>query len=463
MPITLDVKFAQWIATRWERPSTIIILILLIFFVGICKFTGSDLGDLTVWEFLGIISTCALVYLFWRRSVMLPRSARDRVGFAIAIDCESEQLEKTIVADFVGNLRRLLNEHNLTHKFDLVRIPQAHAARLIDADAATRARVASRCQFLIYGNARVRQIGGKTKHILNLDFQVAHRPIPKQISQGLATEMSELFPRRLHIDTENDLISFEFTSEWIDCVAQYTIGIASSLSGDLDFSESLFLSLLHNKHLQHSSLPPFQKMRQRLPIQLGEIYGYRASQVYEKWQKSRAPILLNETWQHLVKLRNYYPEHYSGRLLASICFFVLRRDVAAAIKEIKKCRTTGDGTWRYNYAFLLAYSGNLMKARRMYETAFHGYCARQDVPMQAEDFMLWILDLEPNKIQIHFCLGLVNWRAKGDLKLAMHHFQEFIQKADSNAYPEPLRLAKAYVSTLAGEFRIQESKQNKLV
>ncbi|MBI4232723.1 hypothetical protein HY605_05835 [Candidatus Peregrinibacteria bacterium] len=368
-------------------------------------------------------------------------------------------MEKTIAADFVAELRRLLRQGTPTHKFALVRIPQHHAKGVVNENDAWRIRVRAKCHFIVFGTAKDREIAGSTKHILNLDVQVAHWPIPRTVSQKLSQEMAEVFPRRLHIDTRNDLLSLEFTSEWVDCVARYIIGIAASLSGDLAYAESLFLDLFKNKHLQRSALPPLRKMRQRIPIRLGEIYAFRASQVYEQWCRERNPMLIEEMWHHLVHLRNFYPEHYSGRLLSAIYFFIARRDVEAALREIRKCRTIRDATWRYSYAFLVAYCGKMLRARRMYQSAFEHHCNSADVPLQTEEFMIWLLQEEPDKVQLHFCLGLVNWHAKDDKKQAVQDFRKFLASNGSQEFPDEVRLAHAYVSTLEGELNKEKTEQ----
>jgi len=464
MPINFNLDFektSQWLSERWERKSTIALILVCLFFVLILFFSEANLSGLTIVEIVIIFALLLIVYLLWHHTIAIPKASRKRIGFAVAIACEDKVEKKAVRADFIAALRRLLARGHDVFKFQLIEIPDYHARKITNADDALRVRQRAKSHFIIYGTAKIRKLGDSEKHVLNLDAQVALRPVPDQIKQNLSREMSEVFPRRLHIDTKNDLLSFEFTSDWVDCVARYIVGVAASISGDLQYSETLFNDLLAHPHLKQSPLPPLKKMRQRVPIRLGEIYAFKASTEYEKWRKDRNPKHMDDMWMHLTKLRNVYPENYAGRLLTSIYYFCAQRNIDAAIREVRKCRDIRDATWRYSYAFLLAYRGEMLKARRMYKAAFQHYYEREDVPIQTEEFMQWVLDEEPDKIQLHFCLGLVNWRAKQDKQRAILDFKNFIEAEGANKFSEELRLAQAYVATLEGELRKEDEIQDK--
>jgi hypothetical protein len=77
-------------------------------------------------------------------------------------------------------------------------------------------------------------------HVLDLEGGVSHSPVTTNFSQSFAKECTELLPRKLQLSKENDLFAFQFTSEWTDVVSRYIIGIASAISGDLDYAEHLF-------------------------------------------------------------------------------------------------------------------------------------------------------------------------------------------------------------------------------
>jgi hypothetical protein len=446
----------QWIEKRWERSSTIIFLLISLLVVMVWKFTDTSLSDLSLSELAFIIFLMILIFLLWLKSTSIPRTPRGRVGIAIAITCEGDKERQKIAADFISELKKLLSQEHGGELFHLIEISEYYAKKITDHEIAARIRLRSRSHILVFGSAKIREVQGVNKHILNLDMQVGHRPIPKQVSQNLAREMSELFPQHLHIDTKNDLLSFGFTSEWISCVAQYIVGITASISGDLNRSEALFLDLSTNRHFQTSQLLHIKRLRQRVPIRLGEIYEYRASIDYDLWRKDREMCHIDEMWIQLTYLRRYCPDNYPGRLLSAIYYFLKERNIDAAVRELRKCRNIQDATWRFSYAFLMAYSGNLAMARHLYHGAFKHFYNRADVPFQTEEFMNWVLKVEPYRIQLHFCIGLLNWKAKGDLQIAIQDFELFLSMEDSIKFPEEVRLAQAYIGNLKTEIGNKE-------
>lgn len=447
--IKLSSETINWFYEKWERKSTLVILIIIITLFFSFKFISNDINDLSIYELIIIILFDIFIYLLWLQSTGIPKAKKGTIGFAIAIFCETKDQKEHIASDFISTIRNLINAQNHIFKFSLIEISEFHSRQIKNFEDVTLLRKKARCHYIIYGSAKLREINGKQNHILNLEAQIAHKPMPDQLSKNFSKEMQEVFPRRLSIDTKNDLITFEFTSEWIESVSKYIIGIASCLSGDDIYAESLFISILKNQRLKDCDLPPIKKIRQRTPIRLGEIYAFRAIKKYERWRKSRTPDALKEVLGQLTKLRKIYPSNYTGRLLAAICHFVFNRDITKAMRELKKCRNINDGTWAYSYAFLFAYQGEMKKARRIYKTAF-AYSCNPEVYLQTEEFILWVLEQEPDKIQLYFCLGLINQHGKIDKIQAIKDFKTFLDKRSEagKTFLIEEQLAKRYIKNI---------------
>ena len=62
----------------------------------------------------------------------------------------------------------------------------------------------------------------------------------------------------------------------------------------------------------------------------------------------------------------------------------------------------------------------------------------------------WVLEQEPDKIQLHFCLGLVNFLGKGDYARALQDFEKFLEAASKEQFEEQIRLAEAYIGNIRG-------------
>ena len=143
---------------------------------------------------------------------------------------------------------------------------------------------------------------------------------------------------------------------------------------------------------------------------------------------------------YLAKLDEIAPNSYRGHLLRAVQHFV-KREIGKAISVIRKCKdiSGGDVTWRYSYAFLLAYRNDLQQAIQQYKLAFAGSC-QDHIVAETEEFMLWVLDQEPDKFQLHFCLGYINSEAKDDDILALEEYGAFL--AHSNVAEKRFKLAR---------------------
>jgi len=87
------------------------------------------------------------------------------------------------------------------------------------------------------------------------------------------------------------------------------------------------------------------------------------------------------------------------------------------------------------------------KAIKSYKKAFHGF-TQPHVPEESEEFIHDILKLEPDKYQLRFCLGLINFFAKEDMNLAAEDFNRFLADGNENEFAEPRRLAKEYLKQI---------------
>lgn len=234
-------------------------------------------------------------------------------------------------------------------------------------------------------------------------------------------------------------------------VGRYIIGIASLLSGDIDYSQSLFENLQRETQRLQTDVPAIVKIRHRLPVRLADVYLTQARFCYEEWKQTRSPEALTEMKPHLDSLELVVPGNRDGRVLRSILHFVVNHDIAEAKKELKKCRGRRDTLWLYNYAFLLAYEGNMTKALESYRRASKGYCAEPGILLEFEAFICWALEQEPDKVQLHFCLGLLNFLGKVDKTRALQDFEKFLEVASPTQFGEEMRLAEVYIETIRGE------------
>ncbi len=443
-------KWIKWLYSKSQDKYFNWLIIALVAFGLLLVFAIIDISKISLSEIIVagiIIITIGIILWSIRR---IPKNIKGNIGIAIAINCEDGQDAKKIKSDFINNLGQLLTNDSTRTKFYLVKIPEFHAKRIKNNQDASEMRKRAQCHLIIYGVAKKRELNGKTCHVLRLESEIVHDSINENVQQKFCNEMAELFPRRLHIDTENDLFHFEITAEWINYVTRYFVGIASSVSGYLEYSEKIFYSLYSDGKLRNINSLPLKKMMQRLPIRLGEIYACKASQQFSQWRKDKQNIqIMENVGIYIRKLNRFHPKQYNGMLLAAIYYFVNKRDINKSIRILKNCQGIHDATWRYSLAFLYAYRGEVKKARRIYDQAFRSYCNPESI-LQTEEFILWVLDKEPDKIQLHYFLGLINWKGKEDLETAKNDFNKFL-KDKSASFSDEKRRVSIYIKSIESE------------
>ena len=79
-----------------------------------------------------------------------------------------------------------------------------------------------------------------------------------------------------------------------------------------------------------------------------------------------------------------------------------------------------------------------------------GTC-QDHVIAETEEFILWVLDQEPDKFQLHFCLGYINSEAKDDAILALEEYEAFL--AHSDVGEKRFRLARGIAEGKASVLR----------
>ncbi len=388
-----------------------------------------------------------ITYTIWWYTNRLPKTRKGKVGFLISIAAGEETERKKIMEDFVTTLHELLKGGASGHSFQLIKVPEHIAEKIVDIDDAQRLRIKCRAHFVVYGRVRLRPVGGREEHLLHLEGIVAHKPISNVVSQKLSGEFAELLPRRVRIATENDVFSFAFTSEWINCVSKYIIGIAAACSGDLNYAEKLHNDVQQLLDGQDQSFPIFAKLKQRVPQRLAEINHARASIACNRWVKTRDPIDMEAVGQHLDRIPQFYANDYGVLLLKSIFLFVKYRDVKGAIAALKKCKGVSEGTWQYNLGFLYAYINDLKRAIQRYRNAMDLPIEPQTVA-QIEEFICWLLGEEPQKYQLHYCLGFINWKIKGDKTQAIKDFEAFLSQGNENEFTIERELAGKWIQEI---------------
>lgn len=446
-----DIKYIlNFIRKEWYRPFMPILLVVLINFVLFYAYSFMKPVNLFTLHEFGIIFLISLITLpIWFFKTRIPKAPKGHIGFVVAITTENKRQHLLISKDFIRNLRELLAQSTFEYKFEVIEFPEYYSNKIYENQQVVREYLRkSRCHFIIYGNVELRHYQAKETHYLNLEGEVIHSPISKEISQRFSEEFAEIFPRKLFLSAENDLLEFVVTSEWVSFVAQYIIGIASVLSGDINYAQSLFEDL-DKKIPRNTSIAAIQKIIKKLPKRLFDVYMTQAKFTYQDWRKTHSPELIEKLKYFLDKTRATNIDNYGLRVTYALYSFISKRDIASAKKELRKAKKfkEKDQIWLLNLAFLFAYEGNMKSALEHYQKAAK-YDHKPNILIEVEEFILWVLKNEHQKIQLYFCLGFINMVFKNDKTVAQKDFEMFLEQSSEEGFSETRRMARDYIEEL---------------
>ncbi len=457
-------QIIEYIKSRWYRKSTLIILLSFSAFVLLWVFSGIQIKEVEKGEYWisGIIFL--IIFVFWTYSNRLPKVPKGKIGFAVGIVTDDPVQHQKIKRDFIETLRGLLYKSKFKYNFVFIELPNHLVEKIDNADIAIEMLHEIRCAFMVYGKARTTTDKGQIQHVLDLEGVVAHKPIPIEISRSFAKEFGDLFPKREIISSEGDLFRFEITAKRIDIVSKYVIAIAALLSFDFSYAQELLESLEIALSEIKPDLPALIKIKKRLPLRLVDVYLIQSNILLQKWANTKDKNLLTEIGTYLDKLRILAPENIEARFGRSIWYFLQNRNISKAEAEILKARRTKHTPWQYNYAFLLAYEGNTHEAVKEYKAAVQEVFEEPKVILEIIEFIMWVLDVEPDKTQLHFCLGLIYYYAIKDYSLALQDFEKFLEVTPVNRFSPQRREAEKLIVKIQKDIKSGKFKfENEIV
>lgn len=418
----------------WYRRFTIVVVALALLLFGYWQFIPSHPENPVALDWCLAAIPALLAVLVWVRTQWLPRASKSKIGIVIAIDSDDETHAKQVEADFISSLRRLIAQDTASN-FQLITFPSRLVAELSDSVTANKLLRRSRGAMLLYGDVRKRKIRGHETHILRLDGWVRHANIDEAQKRELSTDFRNVIPERSYISVDNDALAFEAASEWIEVGAKYVVGMATFVSGNAATAERLFLDV--EKRLANASLdaPPVRSLARKLPVWIMRVYESWHFYLIDKWIAGRDQEDLRLANEIAIKILERQPRAYSAYITRSIAEFTLFRNMDEARRLTRLAKGIGSPIWLYNLAFLDAYAGDLKSAKKHYREAFSRRLENVTVPIQCEEFMLQVLADEPDKIQLLYCTGLINYHVKRDCLRVTEDLERFVSDVRSEAFP----------------------------
>jgi hypothetical protein len=447
------------IKKNWYKPVGCILLnLLVVIFITILLYeydpayilsivSIENKNKITSYETLTIPVFLLITTLLWRNLTSVPKNLKNKVGLIVAIVTENEDEKIRLKHDFIKTFQENINAGNKQEDFYIVEYPEFYSEQITE-NTFKNFMDKSKAHFIVYGFLKKRLHEGKEHHFFNLNFAVRHAPIPISVSRKFSEEMTQLAPRKIYFTTENELTGFEITTDWITFITEYIIGVAAFITGDFGFSSKLHMKLYNELEKIKSTLPALKKLKDKNRNKLIESLFQQQRVTYYIYRKTNQEELLGSIGKILETIRLIEPKNYGANISRAILLFVKDRNVDKALNELRRVQYKPDDTWRYSEAFLYAYKRDMDRAIRSYKKAFKSGVVAPHIPEESEEFIFDVLSVEPEKYQLWFCLGLINFFAKEDFKLAKDDFETFLNLGNDSEFLEQRRLAKEYLKQI---------------
>jgi hypothetical protein len=449
--LKLDLKLEsfEWFQRKWRTTEVLVVLLVVTVALSIGAAAVLQLSPIGI-AVLVFTSLFGVVGLWgWCRQI--PKTKAGKVGFVVAINCD-DHLRNSVRDDFVLSLRTHIRNGPSSDEFDFIELPHFFANKIVDTKDAEAIRLKMRANFFLAGRVRRRSINGKEKDVLNIIGIVAHARTTKENEKLFSTEFGELLPQQLILDPENSLPQLAFTAAWAGAVAKYVIGIAAAISKDFSHAKNMFTAVRQMLARTDDGFLVYDKLKARIAMHLGAIAQAEAIRNMNLWRDTRDMSYVEEV---SILLEEAKAEGISSVALSTLNAtyqFVSSRSTRNAMLFLQQIpKSQRDGLWHLNAAFLKAYDGKLKEASQGYRAAEKTPLPHDayDVIAQVEDFISWVYDSEPDKVQFLFCLGMLNDRLKGDGERAIADFKLFLERCPDGAFPTECAHARDRIANLA--------------
>lgn len=377
----------------------------------------------------------------WWQNRRYPKPPLNHFGIVVAIITENDAQRAQFKSDFINTLKYRLQENE---KLAVLELSDALSSKIETEQDILSVLEKTESVFVLWGRLRRRQIDGSDTYVMDLRSAVRHSPIAPIVQMVLAREMDALLPERRLISAKNDLLEFEINAVTMNLVARYVIAEAAFLSNQPSLALELSKQLIQERQpLPPPALELMKTLKERTVSNLTIHHLNEASRSEYEWRKSRNISCLETMLKQLDAAESYIPKLYQAAILRALYMFVTTRNVKSSRQILMEFSALGadDATWAFDMAFFHAYEGKLTQATGYYKKAFakitHGR-----VLVEIEEWLLWILTEEPDKTQLHYCVGLVNYFGKKDFVKARQDFENFLATSEGKYARERKQVAK---------------------
>ena len=438
----------------WENKYTIIFL-LTVDIHPLYKYLSSSFGFSTSNVSIIIVTINIILLLIWIKTTRLPVVKKNEIGLLLILNSENKLVKNKLKLDLIQKLHLTLNR-NPSVKIKIITLSDFRTDeffnKMLNTSNSEKLEILkyylnqTNSINVIYGNCLVRNHKNKACYYFDLQTASKHKFLNINVKTHFLKDMLSSMTKEYIIPKDDEIIGFKITAENIDFTAKYIIGTTCILNNDVKSAISIHHELYNNITFVEKNKKLNKKLeyiKNNLPNLIIEEAKWLASSNYFEGN-------LIEMKRYINIIQLFEKNNYYGSVLLSIYYFLKNRDIEKSFHELELARKNQKNyTWLLNRAFLFSYLGELDNAYKAYVRLMKKSMSMSTI-LESEEFIWKIYKEEPDKIQLLYALGVVNYFIKKDHKLALNYFIEFSEsiKEDNNLFKYKSYVDK-YITTLS--------------
>ncbi len=416
--------FAYKIMNLWKKPLSYILSVLLLVGAEVYYLMSLSSDQSVYWvskidyikvALVAIIPVFLIVYISYKR-LYIPKAKKGKIGILFCINGASERNFNIIEKKFIKPFEKVVNKYS--DKFQVLILDDYHSCRYIkkvegdsknDHQKAANALLNRNCKTLIDIFC---EDGGDAEKILcelHLTLSVVHPKLPDIAQKLLEKDILVAFNpvKTVHIIRTNETEDFHKYTVAFNYIFKFIFATVQLHSGLIEDSLSLLEELdqdISNDNVETISTELIQKS---LSKRIGFCNALLAQKAYSDYCTTRNKAYLENARKYINNkyCRSYY--HKDINILQGICFYVLERNVVAALKCMNEAGNS-DPVIKFNKVFLKLYKDcsptNLLRAYKVYKNL---YKLPEEVLQQVESYIYYEYMEDETNYQFAFLLMLI--------------------------------------------------------
>lgn len=386
----------------------------------------------------------------------LPKNRKGYVGIVVAIYSENEKERQNLKADFIGKLKKDLQEEGILSFSNVIFLKNYFAQQIKESNnpklKLEKINKKINAHFYVWGDVKKRPDGDDgEKYFINFQGYVVHKPISQNLSNEISIDFSKVLPREVNFLEKRSFKGFEASATIVHLAAKYIIGIAAFVSHDPRLALKLHVGLKDQFNIFRPLPSHLQDIRNRIPILISDEALWIAKWHFQAKQMKNAKEFLEKA---LIENKN----SYGVWLFKAIVDFLVDNDPDEALKSVGKAKKYSSNTfeWRYSKAFLYFWKENYPKALKICQAIKkQTYLNEESTLSEVRGFNLKLLKKKNPKIQLYFWIGYLSYFKEQNFGNAFQDFEKFEELAD-NTMNILKQKSSAYLVDIKRQMKIKD-------